>query len=77
MYSSSSSNSNSVLKYLNYLLVYFKENGIDESNLHQKMANLKIEEDYEINAYANYDKEENILKYNPSLHNGKRNVIGT
>ncbi len=36
---------NLVLKYLNYLLVYFKENGIDESDLHQKMANLKIEEE--------------------------------
>lgn len=67
---------NLVFKYLNYLLVYFKENRIEESNLHQKMTNLKIKEDYEIDVYANYDKEKNILKYNPSLNNGKRNVIG-
>lgn len=67
---------NLVFKYLNYLLAYFKENGIDESILHQRMINLKIEENYEIDVYANYDKEKNILKYNPSLNNGKRNVIG-
>lgn len=65
-----------MFKYLNYLLDYFKENGIDESILYQRMTNLKIEENYEIDAYANYDEEKNILKYNPSLNNGKRNVIG-
>lgn len=65
-----------VCKYLNDLLIYFKENGIDEANLYQKMVDLKVEEDYEIDVYANYDKEKNILKYNPSFNNGKRNVIG-
>lgn len=67
---------NLVFKYLNSLLVYFKEKGIDETDLYQRVINLKIEKDYEIDAYANYDKEKNILKYNPSLNNGKRNVIG-
>ena len=63
-------------KYLNCLLVYVKEKGIDETDLYQRVSNLKIEKDYEIEAYAKYDKEKNILKYNPSLNNGKRNVIG-
>lgn len=73
-----------IIKYENWklsiqvfklLIVYFKEKGIDENNLYQRIIDLKIEKDYEIDAYANYDKEKNILKHNLSLNNEKRNVI--
>lgn len=62
-------------KYLNYLLNYLKENNIDESHLYQRMINLKVEECSLIDSYANYDGENNILKYNPTIYNGKRNVL--
>lgn len=67
---------NLVFKYLNWLLNYFKENNIDESDLYQRMTNLKIEECSKIDVYSNYDRKHNVLKYNPKLYNGKRNVLG-
>lgn len=67
---------NYVITVLDYLLNYLQKNGIDTSDLQDRKNTIQIKTSNTITDYAQYDKDKNELTYNPTINNGKRNVLG-